>query len=240
VLVVAGWARIGWRALFVGSALLMGGYALWLRAEPIPAPSDDSDTTPIRGLLDTVRDVRVWMLAGAEAVLTIVDEPYLAFLILFLERAQGRSVSIAAVVAMADLGGSAVGSFVAPRLLRGRYRTWLLVAGFGLPVCIAALVLVPVLPFQFAAAALGGLCGALTWVAVQSLSLGLRPGQAGTTSAVISWIALPALAFPVLAGLVADHAGLHAAMGLYVGVTVAGGFLMVPLGRLRRTAGPSG
>ena len=234
VLVVAGIAHIGWRALFIGASLLMGGYAAWLGAEPIPPPSGESDSTVIGGILDVVRDFRVWMLAAVEAALTIVDEPYLAFLILFLERAQGVPVSLAALAAMADLGGSAVGSFFAPRLLRAHYRRWLVACGFGMPAAIAVLVLVPSLPVQYAAAAVSGACGAVVWVAVQALSLGLRPGRAGTTSAVISTIALPALAFPVVAGLVADHAGLPTAMALYVAVTLAVAFLLVPLGRLRR------
>ena len=239
VLVVAALAHVGWRALFIGSAALVGGYAAWLGAEPIPAPTPDPETSVMGGVFAVVRDVRVWMLAAAEAVLTIVDEPYLAFLILFLERAHGVSVPLAALAAMADLGGAALGSFFAPRLLGGHYRPWLVGAGFGLPLAIAVLVAVPVLPIQYAAAAFGGACGALVWVAVQGLYLGLRPGQAGTTSAVISTIALPALAFPIVVGLVADHLGLAPAMTLYVVLTVAGAFLLVPLSRLKPTAAPA-
>gem|GEM_PF-1772129 len=239
VLVLAGLAHLGWRVLFVGSAVLMGGYSAWLGAEPIPAPSGESESTAIGGMIEVVRDYRVWMLAAAEAVLTIVDEPFLAFLILFLERAQRVPVSLAALAALANLAGSAVGSFFAPRLLQRRYRVWLVASGFGLPLAIILLVAVPILPVQYLAAAFGGVCGALVWVAVQALSLGLRPGQPGTTSAVISLIALPALAFPVLVGLVADHAGLGAAMALYALVTLAAGFLLVPLGRLRRVPATS-
>jgi len=191
VLVVAGLAHLGWRVLFVGSAVLMG------------------------------------------------DEPFLAFLILFLERVQRVPVSVAALAALANLAGSAVGSFFAPRLLQRRYRVWLVASGFGLPLAIVLLVAVPILPVQYLAAAFGGVCGALVWVAVQALSLGLRPGQPGTTSAVISLIALPALGFPVLVGLVADHAGLGAAMALYALVTLAAGFLLVPLSRLRRVPATS-
>jgi MFS family permease len=236
VLVIAGIAHIGWRALFVGASVLMGGYALWLRAEPIPPPTGEAETTVLGGVVEAVRDIRTWMLAAVEAALTVVDEPYLAFLILFLERAHGVPVALAALAAMADLGGSAVGSFFAPRLLRGHYRLWLVGCGFGIPAAISVLVVVPILPVQYAAAAFGGTCGAVVWVAVQAMSLGLRPGRAGTISAVISTIALPALAFPVVVGLVADHAGLARAMLVYIGVTGAAAFLLVPLSRLRRAA----
>ena len=238
VLVIAGVAHIGWRALFIGASVLVGGYAFWLGTEPIPPPSGESDSTVVGGVLEVVRDARVWLLAAAESVLTIVDEPYLAFLILFLERAQHVPVSLAALAAMADLAGAAAGSFFAPRLLRHHYRAWLLACGFGLPAALGVLVVAPILPVQYAAALLSGACGAVVWVAVQSTSLALRPGQPGTTSAVISTLALPALAFPVLAGLVADRAGLPAAMALYVAVTLGGGLLMLPLGRLGRPAGP--
>ena len=232
LLVGAALLRIGWRAIFLAASLLLFGYAAWLRAEPIPAPVRDEEASVIGGVLQVIRDRRVWVLAAAEAVISIVDEPYLAFMILFLERTRGLPMSVAALVATADLAGSAVGSYFAPRLVHSPRR--LLVCGVCLPGAITVLVLVPNLEVQLAAAAVSGVCAAALWVAIQGATLGLRPGQAGTTSAVVSSIALPAYAFPVLVGAIADGAGLTAAMSLYIGVTLVLVVLLVPLLRMRR------
>jgi hypothetical protein len=65
-----------------------------------------------------------------------------------------------------------------------------------------------------------GAAGTLYYTAGQAHLLRLRPGLAGTTRAVISTIALLGTAFPILAGTVADHFGLSAAIGLYALVPV--------------------
>lgn len=114
------------------------------------------------------------------------------------------------------------------------------VALAGLPAAITILVLVPNPVVQLTAAAVGGACGAMVWIAIQGTTLGLRPGQPGTTSAVVGTISLPAYAFPVLVGIVADRAGLTAAMSLYVAVTVALLALLVPLAGLRARLSRSG
>ena len=233
LLVLAGLARVGWRALFVGASFLLFGYGTWLGLSPLPPPTLDDETSVVGGVMQVLRDPRAWLLALAEAVISIVDEPYLAFMIIFLERSRGVPVALATLVATADLAGSAVGSYFAPRILGGRGSRGLAVCVVGLPLAIIVLITAPSTALQFAAAGAGGLCGAVVWVAVQSATLGLRPGLAGTTSAVVSSIALPAYAFPVLVGAVADGAGLTSAMSLYVGVTLVLVVLLVPLSRLR-------
>ena len=107
-----------------------------------------------------------------------------------------------------------------------------------LPLAIVALVVVPNIAVQFAAAAIGGGCGATVWVAVQTRTLGLRPGQPGTTSAVVGWVTLPAYAFPILVGAVADGAGLTAAMSLYIAATALLVVLLIPVGRFRSAEVP--
>ena len=224
--------RIGWRALFIGSAVAMFGYAGWLAAEQIPAPSGEVEDSPIRGLLSVLADTRVWLLAAAELLVALVDEPYLAFLLLFLERVRGASLPIATSVAFADLLGAAVGSYLAERLLGRRPGLWLVVCGAALPGVLVILLVTPALAIQYLAAALAGALVSVVWVALQGASLSLRRGQAGATRAVISWISLAGLAFPIVVGAVADQAGLMLAMLLYVGATILLAGLLVPISRI--------
>lgn len=95
VLVAAGLLRVGWRALFVGSAILMFGYSWWLGSENLPAPEPDDERSVRAGLIEVIRDRRVWALAAAEALVSLLDEQYLAFLILFLEQVRGAPAAIA-------------------------------------------------------------------------------------------------------------------------------------------------
>jgi predicted MFS family arabinose efflux permease len=233
VLVVAGLARIGWRWLFIGSAVMMFGYSWWLGSVDVPPPEPDDERSVRGSLLEVLRDRRVWSLAAVETLLSLIDEPYLAFLILFLEQVRRAPAPVALTVTLADLVGSAIGSYLAPRLLQ-RSRLALPTAGLALAAGTALLVLTPSLPLQYAAAAAVGVCTAVIWVAIQGRTLGLRPGQAGTTAAVTGTIALLALPFPWIVGAVADHRGLLAAMSLYV---AAAGLLAVLLGGISHLAG---
>lgn len=219
VLVLAGLVRLGWRWLFIGSALLMFGYSWWLASEDLPAPEPDDERSVRGSLVEVLRDRRVWSLAAAEMLISLIDEPYLAFLILFLEQVRRAPAPVALAITFADLLGSALGSYVAAPALR-RSRAVLPAAGFGLAAAVTGLVLTPWLPLQFAMSAVVGLCSSVIWVAIQGRTLGLRAGQAGTTAAVTGTIALVGLPFPWVVGAVADRSGLLAAMSLYIGAAV--------------------
>lgn len=232
VLVVAGLVRLGWRWLFIGSAVLMFGYSWWLGSEKLPPPAPDDERTVRGSLVEVVRDRRVWSLGAAEALVSLIDEPYLAFLILFLEKVRGAPAAVALSVTLADLLGSAAGSYLAPRALR-RSRVALPATGLGLVAAIALLLLTPWLPLQYVAAATVGFCTAVIWIAVQGRTLGLRAGQAGTTAAVTGTIALVGLPFPWVVGAVADRSGLLAAMSLYVAAAAALALFLVGQSRPR-------
>jgi predicted MFS family arabinose efflux permease len=236
VLVVAGVLRVGWRAIFVCSAILMFGYSWWLANEDLPAPEPDDERTVRGAVIEVIRDRRVWALAAAEMLISILDEQYLAFLILFLEQVRHAPPAIAISVTLADLLGSAVGSYLAPRTL-GRSRAALPAAGLMLAAAIALLVYTPRLPLQYGAAGLAGFASAVIWVAIQARTLGLRPGQAGTTAAVTGTIALIALPFPAVVGAIADRFGLGPAISLYLGVAALLALLLV---LLRRPPQPRG
>jgi MFS family permease len=230
VLVGAGLVRLGWRWLFIASAVLMFGYSWWLGSENLPPPAPDQERSVRGSLVEVLRDRRVWSLAAAETLVSLIDEPFLAFLILFLEKVRSAPEPVALSITLANLVGSAVGSYLAPQALR-RSRAALPAAGFGLAAATTLLVFVPWLPLQYATAAAVGFCAAVIWVAIQGRTLGLRPGQAGTTAAVTGTIALLDLPFPWIAGAVADRSGLLAAMALYLAAAVLLALVLVGLSR---------
>jgi hypothetical protein len=55
----------------------------------------------------------------------------------------------------------------------------------------------------------------LLWVALQATTYRLRPGQVGTTQAVISGLSTVSVTIPPLVGVAADRLGLGAAMWLF-------------------------
>jgi hypothetical protein len=82
---------------------------------------------------------------------------------------------------------------------------------------LAGSILVPVAPWVGlqalgAFAVMAGL--AAMWVTLETVFLSLRPGLAGTVSAVVSLVSLPAAAVPLLLGAVADRLGLSMTLGL--------------------------
>ena len=66
-----------------------------------------------------------------------------------------------------------------------------------------------------------GVGGATFFAVLQATYLGLRPGQAGASQAVVSTFGLVGVGFPALVGVVSDTFGLTAGVGLYAAVPVA-------------------
>src|SRR5262249_3671701 len=83
---------------------------------------------------------------------------------------------------------------------------------------LATLVLVGQPAVQTGAAILFGFSGAVFYAVLEATYLSLRPGQAGTTGAVVSAISLAGLGFPALVGAVSDAPGLAAGMTVYAAV----------------------
>jgi hypothetical protein len=78
----------------------------------------------------------------------------------------------------------------------------------------------------------------LAWISLEARVLSLRPGQAGTTSAVVSAVGQVAVLVPLAAGLVADGAGVTTALLLYLAMAVV--FAMVNWrDRGSQTCGPT-
>ena len=153
-----------------------------------------------------------------------LDEPFLGFAIAFLEVERGQSHAVAVLVGGSVLVGGVLGAgalalgAVAPRVLRPDrlpVAPTVVLAGSVLGIVVA-----PAIPFQVLFGLVAGASSALFWTTVQARILGLRPGQPGTTAAVVGYLALPSALWPLAAAAVADRFGLTAALGVYV-VTAA-------------------
>ncbi len=157
------------------------------------------------------------MLAVIMGLYALLDEPLVAFLIARLE-AEGQAPAWAVTLPMGLLLGGFAGFALAERLAEEVKAQRLLPPTAGamalaLPATLFGPPLVVVLGgFAF------GLGGAIFYTALQGVVLTLRPGQAGSTSAVVSAVGLAGAAFPGLVGAVSDAHGLAAGLLLYAAV----------------------
>jgi DHA1 family inner membrane transport protein len=216
---------LGWRAAFVVAGLGMAGYGLLLASQPLPAPSrparagPDGEARPRGDLVAVVRDRRVLRLGLLSALVDVFDEPFLAFAIAYLIATRGQPAEIAALTAGMGLAGGVVAAAWASRVERReitvRTPAALLVGGVG-AIVLAAHPLVAAL-----GAAGVGAAVSLAWISLEARVLTLRPGQAGTTSAVVSAVAQVAVLVPLVAGVVADRAGITAVLLVYLVLAVA-------------------
>jgi hypothetical protein len=202
----------------------MAGYGLLLASQPLPAPSrpaaagPDGAARPRGDLVAVVRDRRVLRLGLLSALVDVFDEPFLAFAIAYLIATRGQPAAIAALTAGMGLAGGVAAAAWASRVERPeitvRAPAALLVGGVGAIVLAAH-------PLVAAVGAAGvGAAVSLAWISLEARVLTLRPGQAGTTSAVVSAVAQVAVLVPLVAGVVADHAGITTVLLVYLALAV--------------------
>jgi len=217
-----GFTGASWRAAFGAGAALLAAYALVLALSPLPRPNgagpDDEPSTPRAVLLAVARDRRVWLVGALSLLLAPFDEAFIGFAIALLDEVRGTSAGVANLVAVVGLsGGLFTFTVLAPRLGDAaddrRLVAWCGVAAGGSALVVA---LVPVVPLVAAAAFVASVALNVGWLAVQHRMLVLRPGQAGTTKAVVSNIELAAFGVPIAIGAIADRAGLPTAVATYV------------------------
>ncbi|MDP1618503.1 sugar MFS transporter [Phenylobacterium sp.] len=213
----------GWRGVFLAGGGLMLGYGLWLASQRFPPPHKQAeDAEPRLALLALITDRRVLLMAVIMGLFALLDEPLLAFVIAYLDQVAGYGPGLAVILATGALVGGLLGHSLAGRLIPAATPKRALV-----PTALIATLSLPVMAFgpQAWLVVLGGLVfgfsGAVFYTALQSLVLTLRPGQAGSTGAVVSAIGLAGAGFPALVGLAADAWGLTAGLGLYVAVPAA-------------------
>jgi len=161
-------------------------------------------------------DTRVIRLAAIWALIALLDEPFLGFLIANLEETHG----VSAAVATALVGAIVAGGIVTYTLLAAARRSFsarsrLTAASIGLLGTVVVMVATP-WPAAIAFAGVGfGAAIALLWVTLQGITLRLRPRQAGTTQAAVSGLATVGVVLPPLIGMAADRLGLGPAMWLF-------------------------
>jgi predicted MFS family arabinose efflux permease len=233
ILIVATALGFGWRGPFVLVATLMAAYGLWLACSPLPPPSRTHDREPpTHALRAVLRDRRVWFYAAAAMLLGPLDEALLAFLIAFAEQARGMSSTAAIAIGMCTIAGSVVG-FFARSLHRGATPT------MTRPACVMAasavgLVLFPWTVVLASCAFTFGVAMAMFWTTVHAGILQLRPGQAGSVNAVVSTVEFSGFGLPILFGVVADRAGVHAGMACYALTAIALAILVCTAGSMLR------
>jgi predicted MFS family arabinose efflux permease len=232
-LALAAVTGLGWRGALIGCGALMLGYATWLACLRLPGPHrDEGRPAPLAGVLTVLGDRRVLAAAALAGLFALLDEPLAGFLIAYLERAQGRSAAAANAVVMAWIAGELASLGLYSRLTAGRSGLTVMVWSASLlAMALAGTIFLPVLPLQVFAAAAFGAAGAIFYTTLQAWTLGLRPGQAGSVSAVVSLTGLLGMGFPVLAGQISDRFGLAAGLGLYAAVPIV---LLIMLKAVKR------
>ncbi|HWC12024.1 MAG TPA: hypothetical protein VG455_12460, partial [Acidimicrobiales bacterium] len=204
----------------VGAAgLALYGAMLAAADLPLPHPEgreEDQPRSSLRVLLSVARDGRVWLAGLMSLLMGPFDEALLGFTIALLERERGASAGVATLVALIGVSGGLLTFTVLARRLEGVVETKLLVvAGLTMTggAAMIAFLRAPVLVAVGAFVTSVGLN--LGWLALQHRLLTLRPGEVGSTKAVVSAIELGGAAVPVGIGAVADGTDLVLAVGLY-------------------------
>ena len=230
---IAATALVGlsWRVAFGAGAVLMGLYGMALSCAPLPPPvrhdgsgkdnegeeNDDAGVGHRRPPLAAVlRDPAVWVIGLIGLLMTPFDEPLVGFTIALLENDRGASTLAATMVAFVGVAGGVLAFTVMARRLEGVADQRLLVGAVSVMTAGAVTMAVaPVLPVVAVAALVTSVGLNLAWLAIQHRSLTLRPGQVGTTKAVLGTIESTGFWIPVAIGLVADRVGLSLAVGCF-------------------------
>jgi predicted MFS family arabinose efflux permease len=208
---------LGWRGAFISCGVAMFGYAAWLASQRFPPPRPPGHLpNPFAGVLAIMLDRGVLLLALIMGLFSLLDEPLVGFLIAFLEHDRHQTAAIANAVVLVWVGGHLGGFSLYERLVGQSsagsiLRATAIVMALSLPIAIFA----PVLTVQMPAALVFGLSSAVFYATLQAHILALRPGQAGSVSAVVGLIGMAGMGFPLAAGALSDTVGLAAGVALY-------------------------
>jgi len=209
-------AGLGWRPVFAVGGVLMLAYAAWLAGQCLPPPRPDG-STPWSVVRAVAQDARVLRLAALWALSAALDAPFIGFLIANLEETRDVSAAAATALVVAVVAGG-MATYAALAVVRRPFstRSRLVFASIGLLVTIVVMVGAPWTAVVGLAGVGFGAAGALLWVALQATTYRLRPGQVGTTQAVISGLSTVSVTIPPLVGVAADRLGLGTATWLFV------------------------
>ena len=238
----AGW---NWRAAFAIASVILALYAVLLALSPLPPPRRDGGEDAAGPVLRQVlTDVRVWLISGLSLLVVPFDEPFLGFLLALGEEARGMGPTALTVLAVVTVAAGLVAYTVIEARMRRVGDAGTMAAGAS---CLGVGCLLAALVDRAAATLAGGLLAgiglALTWLALEHRQLTLRPGQEGTTRAVIGAVESVGFLLPVAIGAIADAHGLAAgvaALAVPAGMLLAGSVALAALpsgSRPRRAAG---
>jgi hypothetical protein len=167
-------------------------------------------------LVAVLRDPAVWVMGVIGLLMVPFDEPLVGFTVALLEQDRGASPAVATVVAFIGITGGVLAFTVLARRFEAVDDHRLLTGSVA--VMAAGAVTIAVVPV-LAVVAVAGLVTAiglsLAWLAMQHRSLLLRPGQVGTTNAVLGAIESTGAWLPMAIGALADRAGLTWAVGSF-------------------------
>jgi FSR family fosmidomycin resistance protein-like MFS transporter len=215
---------LSWRAAFAVGAGLMTLYAFMLAGAPLPPPSrgeetgaDDEDGGLRRpGVMSVVRDPAVWVMGLIGLLMVPFDEPLVGFTIALLEEERGASAGVATMVAFIGIiGGVLAFTVLAKRFEDTDDHRLLMGSVCAMTAGAVVIAVVPVLAVVAVAGLVAAIGLSLAWLAMQHRAIMLRPGQVGTTNAVLGAIESTGSWLPIGIGVVADRAGLSWALGSF-------------------------
>jgi predicted MFS family arabinose efflux permease len=210
----------GWRGAFAVAGTAMVAYGVLLATQPLPAPTRADDAhPPLRGTLAVLRDRRVLVAALLVALVNSFDDSFVGFAVAFLITDHEVTPAVATLAAGAGLIGGIAAAAWASRT--GRRPTSLRMCGAVLLAGVGVLLTVPNVVTAAVGTAAVGAATNLAWIRLQARYMRLRPGQAGTTSAVVTAVGQLAVLTPLAIGFIADRQTLTTAMLIYVAIALA-------------------
>lgn len=228
-------AGVGWRPVFVGAALAVVAYAAALATLTFPDPVVAGDGVDGERPLEVpIRRQRiVWLIGlGAFAAMPL-DEAYLATVLAFVERTLGLSGAQAAALGAAFVAGGVIAFSVLPDLIgRTPLPTVMTVCGIGMAAVMAiaaigpAWLLVPI-------GIVHSMLLASVWLGEQVIVLRANPGREGRTRLIVELLEGSALVLVYFVGVLADAAGLRAAMLAFAAVPLLLPVVGAFVGRVR-------
>lgn len=197
---------LGWQGAFAVTAVAIVGYGLVLAMIefPSPQPPEDDEPTMWRAAIGLARSRDVALLAGAELILTPLDEAFLGFAVARL--VADDAGALAQVLAVGLFLGGLLGAGLVSRRGLSAART----PRGGLVMSAGALVTAasPWLTTQLVGMALMGFGTAVVWASIHHRSLTVVAGRSSMVPTIISVLATPALLVPVAIGWLADETSL--------------------------------
>lgn len=211
---------LGWRTLFWVAAALWLAAGLIALPQRFPAPAapsegDDAPFHPLHELRAAVQTPLLLRWLGIAFAASMMDEIFLGFTALFLaDRVQVDAAGISLIIT-AQMAGGLLSLGLLNRLV-GRVAPQRLLAWSAVLVLVGVAALLIFRQPVGAAVALAGVgAGAAIWYPLaKGEAYALLPGRSGAVQAVDSLLGIGEVALPLVVGVVAQHYGITAGVGV--------------------------